>query len=337
VKVVSRRLRVLLALPIAFGALVAVGVTAQAATPRAFAAPGEVSLVAGVNDPKDPNIAVLEFLPDSIKVAQGTKVTWSIAGPEPHSVTFVPPGTKVPLSTETDPSLFGASGTPTDYDGTTLVNSGVLPLGAATQVQKFTMSFAKTGTYTYYCVLHPNMVGKVQVTGDTQDSQSSITGKGNSQKKKYYSEGEAAKKKLLKAKSKSTTNADGSTNYSVEMGASTAHTDVLAFAPTPKSVKAGDSVTFVNNSAAPHTASFGGPLVPVVPTAANVVNAVPGASPQPLVADTYINSGWLPPKAPGGPPVAARSFTFQVPDAGTYAYACVLHLPSGMAGEIDAT
>jgi plastocyanin len=26
-----------------------------------------------------------------------------------------------------------------------------------------------------------------------------------------------------------------------------------------------------------------------------------------------------------------------VPDAGTYTYACVLHLPSGMAGEIDAT
>jgi plastocyanin len=123
----------------------------------------------------------------------------------------------------------------------------------------------------------------------------------------------------------------------VEMGASTAHTDVLAFAPTPKKVKSGDSVTFVNNSTAPHTASFGGTLVPVVPTADNVVNAVPGASPQPLVADTYINSGWLPPKVPGGPPVAARSFTFQVPDAGTFTYACVLHLPSGMAGEIDST
>ncbi|HEX4528138.1 MAG TPA: hypothetical protein VIA11_01895, partial [Acidimicrobiia bacterium] len=46
----------------------------------------------------------------------------------------------------------------------------------------------------------------------------------------------------------------------VKLGASTAHTDVLAFAPTPKNVKAGDHVTFVNNSSAPHTASFGGPL-----------------------------------------------------------------------------
>jgi len=218
-----------------------------------------------------------------------------------------------------------------------LVNSGVLPLGPTSEVQKFSMSFAKTGTYTYYCVLHPNMVGQVQVTVRSSDSQTAITTKGNQQKKKYFAEGEAAKRKLLKATPKKTSNADGSTTYSVEMGASTAHTDVLAFSPTPKKVKAGDHVTFVNNSSAPHTASFGGTLVPVVPTAANVVNPVPGPSPQALVAGTYLNSGWLPPKTTGGPPVAARSYTYDVPDAGKFEYACVLHLPSGMAGEIDAT
>ena len=336
-KSVSRRLRVLLALPIVFGTLVAVGVTAQASTPRAVAVPGEISLVAGVNDPKDPNIAVLEFLPSSIKVAKGTNVTWAIAGPEPHSVTFVPPGTKTPPSTEADASLTFPTKPTGAYDGTTLVNSGVQPLGAATEVQKFTMSFAKTGKYTYYCVLHPNMTGTVQVTDDTQDSQASITSRGKSQLKKYLAEGEAAKKKLVKATPKKTTNSDGSTTYTVEMGASTAHTDVLAFSPTPRNVKAGDHVTFVNNSSAPHTASFGGTLVPTIPTADNVVNAVPGASPQTLVPDTYINSGWLPPKVPGGPPVAARSFTFDVPDPGKFTYACVLHVPSGMAGDIDAT
>ena len=98
--------------------------------------------------------------------------------------------------------------------------------------------------------------------------------------KKYLAEGEAAKKKLLAAKPKETKSSDGSTTYSVEMGASTAHTDVLAFAPTPRKVKSGDHVTFVNNSTAPHTASFGGTLVPVVPTAPTVVDPVPGPSPQ---------------------------------------------------------
>ena len=93
----------------------------------------------------------------------------------------------------------------------------------------------------------------------------------------------------------------------------------------------------MNNSAAPHTASFGGPLVPTNPTAADVVAPVPGASPQPLAQGVYLNTGWLPPKTKQGPPVAARSYTYSVPAAGTYTYACVLHLPSGMAGEIDAS
>jgi plastocyanin len=51
----------------------------------------------------------------------------------------------------------------------------------------------------------------------------------------------------------------------------------------------------------------------------------------------YLNTGWLPPKTEQGPPESARSYTYTVPSAGKYEYACVLHLPSGMAAEIDAT
>jgi plastocyanin len=333
----SLRPRTAFVVVLALGSLVALAAPVQAAAPRAVAAPAEVSLVAGVNDPKDPNIAVLEFLPEKAKVATGTTVTWDIAGPEPHSVTFVPPGTEVPPNVATDPSLSAPTPATGAYDGSTLVNSGVLPAGPATSVAKFSMAFGKTGTYTYYCVLHPNMVGSLTVTDDTQDSQRKITKAGNSEKAKYLEEGEAAKAKLLKAKPKSTKNSDGSTTYDVEMGATTAHTDVLAFAPTPKKVKVGDSVTFVNNSGAPHTASFGGTLVPLDPTAPDVLVPVPGASPQALVANTYLNTGWLPPKSKGGPPLAARSYTYTVPTAGQYEYACVLHLPSGMAAEIDAS
>ena len=64
---------------------------------------------------------MLEFLPEKTKVAKGTTVTWSIAGPEPHSVTFVPPGTTVPPSTQSDPSLFAPTPASGPYDGTTLV------------------------------------------------------------------------------------------------------------------------------------------------------------------------------------------------------------------------
>jgi plastocyanin len=336
VKIRSGRWSAIVVMVLALSGGVAAASPAGAAAPRAAAAPAEVTLKGGLNDPKDPNIAVDEFLPESIKVATGTTVTWQIAGPEPHSVTFVPPGSPAP-NVETDDSLTFPTPPTGPYDGTTLVNSGVVPLGAATTVQKFSMSFSKPGTYTYYCVLHPNMIGKLQVTKDTQDSQQAITKAGNAQTKKYLAEGEAAKKKLVAATPKKTKNSDGSTTYSVEMGISTAHTDVLAFSPTPRTVKSGDHVTFVNNSAAPHTASFGGALVPPIPTAPNVVSPVPGASPQTLAQDTYLNTGWLPPKSKGGPPESARSYTYDVPAPGKYTYACALHLPSGMAGEIDAT
>jgi plastocyanin len=307
------------------------------ATPRGGPAPTGVTLQAGLNDPKDPNIAVLEFLPESIKVTKGTTVTWEIAGPEPHSVTFVAPGTAVPPSADKEPALFSPTPATGAYDGTTLVNSGVLPLGNTTSVSRFSMSFANPGKYTYYCVLHPNMVGTVQVTDGTQDSQQKITTAAKAQTKQYLAEGEAAKKKLTSAKPKQTKNSDGSTTYKVEMGASTPHTDVLAFSPTPRTVKAGDHVTFVNNSSAPHTASFGGALVPTVPIVPDVMKAVPGPSPLTLAPGVYLNSGWLPPKTKQGPTLSARSFTYDAPSPGKYEYVCVLHLGSGMAGEIDAT
>ena len=300
-------------------------------------APATLALHAGMNDPKDPNIAVLEYLPEKIRVVAGEQVTWTFDGPEAHSVTFVPPGSPVP-STETDPSLFGPTAATSPYDGTTLVNSGVLPLGQPVTAPTFSMSFAKPGTYTYYCVLHPNMIGTVTVGAGDVNTQAEVDAAARKQSAKYLAEGRAAKKQLAAVKPKGTKNSDGSTTWRVEMGASTAHTDILAFSPTPAKLAAGDSVTFVNNSGAPHTASFGGALVPQIPIAPDVQQAVPGASPQALTAGAYFNTGWLPPKGgPTGPPLAARSYTYSVADPGTYEYVCVLHLSSGMAAELDVS
>ena len=102
-------------------------------------------------------------------------------------------------------------------------------------------------------------------------------------------------------------------------------------------MKSGDQVTFVNNSSAPHTASFGGELVPTIPTLPDVVNPVPGPSPQTLAQGVYLNTGWLPPKTKQGPTSRPAATPTTVPAPGKYTYVCVLHLPSGMAGEIDAS
>ena len=94
---------------------------------------------------------------------------------------------------------------------------------------------------------------------------------------------------------------------------------------------------FVNNSGAPHTASFAGrQQLPQDPTSPQVAAPAPGPSPQTLNATDLFNTGLLPPNAPpgSGPPEPARSFTFVVPTAGTYSYVCILHAPSSMAGSI---
>jgi plastocyanin len=147
-------------------------------------APSELKLRGGINDPKDPNIAVLEFLPAKISVVTSEKVTWQIDGPEPHSVTFVAPGSPVP-NVQKDPSFFAPSGTPTDYDGSTTLNSGVLPLPTQTTGATFSMTFSKAGEYTYYCVLHPNMTGTVTVGGADVNTQSEVNAAALKERTKY--------------------------------------------------------------------------------------------------------------------------------------------------------
>jgi plastocyanin len=153
----------------------------------------------------------------------------------------------------------------------------------------------------------------------------------------YLEEGRTAKADLLAAEPVQTENEDGSTTWTVEMGVTTEHVDVLAFAPTPAGVQAGDTVTFVNNSFAPHTASFFGEGAEIVqsPFDPAATAPAPGPSPQALSAVGYMNTGALPPNV--GPPIEARTFSFTVPDPGTYAYVCIFHAPSEMVGVITAT
>jgi plastocyanin len=70
------------------------------------------------------------FGPQSITVAVGTTVTWTNRDDIPHTV----------VSTD---GVFKSKVRDTD--------------------EKFSYTFAKAGTYSYYCSLHPKMTGKVVV------------------------------------------------------------------------------------------------------------------------------------------------------------------------------
>jgi plastocyanin len=302
----------------------------------------EITVRAGVNAAKDPTLAVTEFLPAKVTVRTGTTVDWSWSKTiEPHSVTFLAPGQELPPP-GSDVSLFGPTPPAGPYDGTAFVNSGLQPIGTA-KPAPFEMTFSEPGKFSYYCVIHPNMVGKVNVVnrGET-DTQAEVTRRGTAEQRRWVAEGVAAKRKLDRDADYSRRNRDGSRTWSIQMGATTDHVDILAFARTPKRIHAGDSVKFVNNSLAPHTATSVGEQPPITdPLSEQATNPAPGPSPQTLNAIDLFNTGELPPNAPGPPagrppPKSARSYTWVVPDEGRYSYYCILHTLSGMGGVITA-
>jgi plastocyanin len=301
---------------------------------------GPITIHAGANDPEHPQIAVMQYIPARAKVSVGEKVVWSWAETrEPHSVTFFPAEQRAP-EPGSDPALFAPTPPAGPYDGTALVNSGLLPRGPQA-VAPFEMTFATAGAYNYVCVIHPQMVGTITVAaGDAGESAAAVAKRGKQEKGQWLAEGNEAFEKYRAASPVKTRSRDGTTTWKVEMGTSTPHTEILAFSPVPAEVKKGDRVTFVNRSRAPHTASFFNKRPPITsPEDPAAQKPAPGPSPQKLNTTDVFNTGTLPPNAPpgAGPPEAARSFTFSVPTAGDYQYICIFHAPSGMAGAIRAS
>ncbi len=311
---------------------------AETTTTEAIDVPDGIAVGAGINDPEDANVAILEFMPEAISVEVGTPVTWEWQGAEPHSVTFLEPGQELPPP-GSDPALFAPTPPTGPYDGTTFVSSGLQPLGPDAPAP-FELDFASAGTYPYFCVIHPMMTGEVTVVeaGGDADSPEDVAHARADEEAAWLADGRAAKQALVEQEPASTPNPDGSTTWTVLMGATTEHADVLAFAPTPAEARAGDTVTFLNTSGAPHTASFFGEgAEPITsPVDPRVDPPAPGPSPQALSAAGFFNTGLLPPDAPpgAGPPEAARSFSFTLPEAGTFQYVCLLHAPSEMVGSI---
>lgn len=309
------------------------------AAPSTTAAPQSITVHAGSNDPADQHISVRAFMPAQISVHVGTTVTWTWQGTiEPHSVSFYAGDQRPP--TPPDPKAFAPVPATGPIDGTNAASSGLQPSGPA-PAKPFSVSFAKAGTYKYYCVIHPTMVGTVTVTdtGGTEDSPQDVASRADTELKQYLAEGEAAAKELAAAAPQQNATSDGSTTWTVKMGTSTPHTDVMAFAPAPAQVKAGDKVTFLNDSGAPHTASFfnGKPAIQD-PESPDAQRAIPGRSPQTLNMTDLFNTGVLPPNQPpgSGPPAFVRSYTYKVPAAGTYSYVCIFHASQGMTGTIVA-
>jgi plastocyanin len=144
---------------------------------------------AGYGSEKLQDVEINQFIPKTIHAGVGQKVTWIFVGGG-HTVSFDVPS-YLPIYTITkdgtvsqnpqtvDPIASPAPppqnpndngpppGTPPtvvdggNYDGSHFISSGLFPGGAGTT--GYSLTFNKAGTYKYACLVHPNMVGEVDV------------------------------------------------------------------------------------------------------------------------------------------------------------------------------
>jgi plastocyanin len=142
--------------------------------------------------------------------------------------------------------LTSAFGKSRNYDGSKGVLSG-LPL--AQKPKPMTVKFNKTGTFRYFCDVHPGMTGIVRVVSSTSSVPSAAADKQTVRRQVAST--------LATAKKLQSTPAPG--NNTVDVGAQAkGNVSLFAFIPSTLSVPAGTVVTFrMNASTEIHTATVG--------------------------------------------------------------------------------
>jgi plastocyanin len=327
---------------------------AGAATRNAFAGGDEVVTSAPQNF--SPNA----FLRRTLTIHVGDTVRWRFRGF--HTVTFpargdeppafVTPGSakvtgvtdaagqplwfnnQVPTLVPNAPAAAPTRGVA--FDGTKLRNSG-LPTGNT--IRPYRLRFTKTGTFSYFCVVHPGMEGKVRVVNSRRRVPTEAQNR------------RAADRELsaLVRAARRAANEDASAANTVEVGRAPrdARFTINAFFPSSLTVKAGQPVTFTmagQNTTEGHTVTFGpkayrDSIEFIGPNGVNPLAAYPSDPPTAFPALTptthgngFINTGLLDNDA-RSPQPNRSAVTFGAP--GTYEYVCLLH--PGMQGTITVT
>ena len=266
-------------------------------------------------------LQALAFYPSTITIDAGDSITWKYPAGEPHTVTFLGPRTAPPPPN--DPSVAAPAGG-SSYDGSVYTSSGFVLGGAS-----YTLTFPKAGTYTYYCLIHGEMVGKVivQVPGTPYPvSAAQIAGQNAAQVT-------ADLKSASDALAKFPYPAGGAhlaVGFSPGMGSPPETSasvvrflDGDALSDTSVTVSAGSTVTWTNlDSNLPHTVTF-------APAGAPFPNMNPFSPPSGgnvYDGTTLVNSG---------PLFAGQSFSLQLTKPGTYTYHCLFHDDTeGMVGTV---
>ncbi len=275
---------------------------------------------------QSPNLAIqgLRFLPGSITVNEGDRVTWVAKSAEPHTVTFIDGGkaqATLPEFDPADPAQITQQGG-SSVRGSGYYNSGIMttvptgedsgPFPPVAHHQTYTLRFPHEGTFTYYCLIHGKMmVGTIKV----QDRHKPYPYTQQQYDHQARAEARALLVEGLHLWRDAAKTAD---RHHVITGADDGAVAVMRFVRRTVHVRVGQSVTFENTGmGAPHTVTFGQEPPPP---------ALFGPSGDPTkYAGGDLNSGIIP---PGG------SYTVTFTKAGTFPYVCALHDFMGMVGKV---
>jgi plastocyanin len=295
-------------------------------------------------------IAVEMFRPKDILIHAGDTVEWVNPYEEIHTVTFLAAGQKAP-------DLIVPLGAPPKNGPPTLIfnpevafptqgasyTSGYANSGIIGKGQSFALTFPNLGTYNFLCILHPGMVGSVQVldAGTTVPSQAAYDADAKASLDKAINAGVAS---AAATKPANTKNTNGTTNFGVAIPASVGQSDVMQFAPVTLNIGLGDSVTWTNSTAVPHTVTYtaGAPVpelaVPTPSGAGGPPNLVinpqalfPIPSQGAFTGTSFVKSGFL---GTGPEATAGTTFSLTFNKAGSYLFICALHADQGMTSLI---
>ena len=267
------------------------------------------------SESSDQAIQGMAFLPENIYVNAGDKVTWRANSAEIHTVTFLAEGQSLESTQPFDPAVpedvnqMGGK----DYDGHSYYNSGVMTNvsnSGFNQVKKYTLAFPNEGDFTYYCLVHGEMMkGTVHVREQGTDypySQADYNKASRAQARAILRDGHQLDASL----------AEQASNHWVLAGGDDGVAMVMRFVRPSVTVHVGETVVFANTGmGAPHTVTFG-------TEPANIF--APSGTPSNFTGGD-LNSGII---LPGG----EFSVTFKT--AGTFKYICALHDFMGMVGQV---
>ncbi|MFD7155221.1 plastocyanin/azurin family copper-binding protein [Kribbella sp. NPDC059898] len=291
---------------------VAAGSSASATT----AGPVAWHVQVGAETP-DMAVTAMAFLPKNVWINAGDTVQWTSSSAEPHTVTFLAPGTALP---EFDPfdahdtSLQGSS----VYDGTGYHNSGIMatqPIFVFTNpAATYHLTFTKTGDFTYYCLLHGLMMtGTVHVrpAGTAYPyTQQDYNRVGTQQAHAKLFDGRTAWREARQSQS--------TTGSSVQVAVEGDGFGVMRFVRDHLVVHVGTTVSFfVAGPGAPHTVTFGH-------EPPGLAILAPSGDPT-QYAGGDLNSGVLTPGAP---------FKVTFTTTGSFHYICAIHDDMGMVGDV---